>query len=85
MGLMGMVKDQVEALMNYNEGFEGQNNKGNPLVIAIVLVVFLVLHLMLGKYLWNKALVPLVPAVKPASSVWQVLGVSVLLSIMIPN
>ena len=46
--------------MNYNnEGFEGQNNKGNPLVIIIVLVVFLVLHLMIGKYLWNKALVPL--------------------------
>ena len=41
---------------------------------------------MIGKYLWNKALVPLVPAVKPAiCTIWQVLGVSVLLSIMIPN
>ena len=86
MGLMGRLKDQVEALVNYNEGFEGNNSpKVNPMVNIIVLVVFFILHLMIGKYLWNKALVPLVPAIKPAGSVWQVLGVTVLLSILIPN
>ena len=84
---MGWFKSLFRTVKDKIEGFEGtyDKSKGRTFVIAIVWIVFLILHLIIGKYLWNNALVPLVPAVKPASSVWQVLGVTGLLSILMPN
>ncbi len=55
------------------------------LVSLLTLFVMLALLLFVGKYLWNEVLVALVPAVKPAKSVWQILGLSVLLMLISPG
>ena len=54
-------------------------------VVSIIsLVIMFALILFIGKYLWNNVLVSLIPAVKPAKSVWQILGLAILLSMFQP-
>ena len=72
------------------ETFESQTGVGYaPARLALVsvltaLVVFVVI-LFVGKYLWNNVLHELVPAIKPAKSVWQILGLAILISLMHPG
>ena len=54
------------------------------LVALVTLVVYVVLILLLGKWLFNNVLCKLVPAIKPASSVWELLGLMVLLHLLFP-
>ena len=76
---------------NAENDYENNNNSNNNsaagglMVGVIVFVVTLLLILLLGKFLWNNALVPLVPACNRANSVWQVFGVAVLVSLLTGN
>jgi len=55
------------------------------LVSLLTVFVIFILILLVGKYLWNSVLVDLIPAVKPAKSIWQILGLSILLSLIVPG
>lgn len=55
------------------------------LVSLLTVFVIFILILLVGKYLWNSVLVDLIPAVKPAKSIWQILGLSILLSLVVPS
>jgi hypothetical protein len=52
-----------------------------PFAAAFVTVFIL---LFVGQYLWNNALCPLVSVVRPAKSVFQVLGVALLFGMLYP-
>lgn len=72
------------------ETFESQTGIGYaPARLALVsvltaLIVFAII-LFVGKFLWNNVLHELVPAIKPAKSVWQILGLAILISLMHPG
>jgi len=55
------------------------------LVSFLTLVVVLILLLIVGKALWNSVLVVLFPFVKPAKSIWQILGLSILIGLISPG
>lgn len=94
MAVMENVANAVNCLVNQNcgEGFTENANanananngieKRNPLVYLVVVVLFLVLHLLLSKWLWNNVLVKLVTVAKPADSVWQLLGLTLLFGLL---
>ena len=69
--------------MNMNN-MNNMNNSGarSPLVMIVALVLWVILFLLVSKWLWNNVLTKLVTVVKPADSVWQLLGLAVLLSLM---
>lgn len=72
------------------ETFESQTGVGYaPARLALVSVltafVIFVVILFVGKFLWNNVLHELVPAIKPAKSVWQILGLAILISLMHPG
>ena len=54
------------------------------LVIAsvVLLVLWLVILALVGKFLWNNAAVPLIPVLRRASSIWQILGLWVLTQLL---
>jgi hypothetical protein len=54
-------------------------------VTGITFFVVLGLLLLFGQFLWNHVLVDLVPAVKPAKSIFQILGLSILVSLIAPG
>jgi len=55
------------------------------LVSFLTLVVVLLLLLIVGKMLWNSVLVVLFPFVEPAKSIWQILGLSILIGLISPG
>jgi len=57
----------------------------SAIVTLLTLLVVVGLILLFGQFLWNNALVPLVPGVKPAKSIFQILGLSILISLLVPS
>ena len=69
------------------EGFSGHiiiQPSGTSALIAFILTVFLYLAIVsaIGMYLWNNVLTKLVPGVKPAKSIWQILGLVLLTQLL---
>ena len=46
------------------------------LLLAIVIILFI------GKILWNDVLISLIPGIKPAKNIWQILGLYILISLL---
>ncbi len=66
-------------------------SNGSPSPARLALVSFITLFLIfvallfVGKYLWNNVLVDLISIAKPVKSVWQLIGLAVLISLMHPG
>lgn len=54
----------------------------NLFVTFIVLILYIFLVLLIGRFLWNAVLCRLVTIVKPVESIWQILGLVILLNLM---
>ncbi len=57
----------------------------NFLALLLALLLWLAILLIAAQYLWNGVLVKLVTVVKPVTSVFQLLGLVVLLEILMPK
>jgi hypothetical protein len=55
------------------------------LVSFLTFVIVLAVLLFVGKFLWNRVLVEVVTIAKPIKSVWQLLGLAVLISLIHPG
>ena len=85
-----MISTVINNAIQYStqENFENSDImpdsvKYHPFAALITLLIMWVLVLLAGKYLWNNALVPLASqSVKPAKSIWQILGLCILLQLM---
>jgi len=85
------VNAAIEATpLKVTEAFENQTGLNAApfraaLVSTLTMVVVLGLLLLFGQYLWNNVLHVLVPGVKPAKSVWQILGLAILIMLLSPG
>lgn len=52
--------------------------------VVLAYIVAVILIALIGKYLWNGIVVDLVSIAKPAKSFWQILGLMIFISIMLP-
>jgi hypothetical protein len=67
-------------------GSENRHESGKVALVAfLTLLIVLTLLLFIGKYLWNDVLVVVMPFIKPVKSVWQILGLALLISLMSPG
>ena len=73
----------VEGFLNGNVD---QKRQAYTDFVAAVLayIVAIILIALIGKYLWNGIVVDLVSVAKPAKSFWQILGLMIFVSIMLP-
>ena len=93
--LGGALANGVNAVLeaapfSLSEPFQNQTGMSAlPFRAALVsfLTVLLVLGLLLlfGQYLWSNVLHVLIPGVKEAKSVWQILGISILIMLLSPG
>jgi hypothetical protein len=68
------------------ETFEGNGSAGRYLLVStLTLFIMLAALLFVGKYLWNNILVDLVSFARPVKSVWQLLGLAILISLIHPG
>ncbi len=63
------------------ESTEGFNQSYIPFLLALITVV--ILQLLLGKYLWNKFLVRIIPAVNPVRGVTDILALALLVHLIV--
>jgi len=85
---MGVCSLAANAVSNsINEGFDNNSPvwMQSPVTIFGFLLLYLLIILLIGKWLWNNVLVRLVSIIKPASSVWQILGFAILVQILYGN
>ena len=80
---MEKVMNIVSKTLNLNgdEHFTNESMK-NDIIFIISAILTQLLLLMLGKFLWNTYLTKVVTVITPVKSIWQILGVSLLLKLM---
>ena len=93
--LGGAVANGINAALEMTphavkEAFENQTGMSSvpfraALVSVLAVSAILFALLFVGKFLWNNVLHELIPAVKEAKSVWQILGLSILLMLLNPG
>ena len=80
--MFNKVCDNIgEMCMSNDTNGEEMNRKLIASIIALVIILLIVLFL--GKFLWNEVLCNLVSGTKKANSIWQILALYILLSILI--
>jgi hypothetical protein len=89
-GFLANAVDAAVAPFMQTETFESLNGvTASParmtLVSGITVFLLLLALLFVGKFLWNRVLVELISFAKPVKSVWQLLGLAVLLSLLHPG
>jgi hypothetical protein len=73
---------------NYKENFQLAGSSSNnlmgksPILLIVSILLAEILVLFLGKWLWNNVVVHLVSSLKPAKSIWQILGLSILIKLI---
>ena len=75
---MGLGTKYVEKLLDRAGVETFQDSRTQIIVDVVILVVYILLVLLLGKYLWNNVLCKAVSVVKPLPDVWHFLGLVVL-------
>ena len=81
--MFNTVSNSVNLALNSNDSAEKKKLFNDHMVAVLVgLVVVVVLHFVLGPYLWNNVLTRLVPALKPARW-YDTFLLSVLLSLLL--
>jgi len=93
--LGGAVANGVNAALEatpykMTEAFQNQTGMSAApfraaLVSLITVLIILGLLLLFGQYLWNNVLHVLVPGVKEAKSVFQILGIALLIMLLSPG
>jgi hypothetical protein len=74
----------ANVLSGGRENFEGNRNV-NYLAMLLAILLWLAVLLLVAQYLWNGVLVKLVTVIKPATSVFQLLGLVILMEILMPK
>ena len=78
--LGGSVNDDNFYEAFHAHGFRMPKGKeGLVLFLSFILVEIIVLFF--GKFLWNRVFIKLVGGVKEASSIWQILGLSIMIKL----
>lgn len=63
----------------------GVVNLGTTLSGLLVFLLLLVIHLSITKYLWNNVLMSLTTVAKKCTSIWQMLGLTLLMAFVLPR
>jgi glucan phosphoethanolaminetransferase (alkaline phosphatase superfamily) len=85
-----MLKETLQTAMNSalqgntKEGMNGVSswNGSEALAAFIVMIIIVLFILIIGKFLWNVVLCKLLTIAKPADSIWQILGLAILLNLI---
>jgi len=78
------IKEALSSGQGYSEGMNGVTswNGSDAIASFVVLIIYIIIILMIGKFLWNVVACKIVSIVKPADSIWQILGLAILLNLL---
>lgn len=69
--------------MKNNENFGNKEDLRNMMIMAIIVYIIVVIILLFfGKFLWNQVLSKKITALRPLESIWQFLGLWILIQLL---
>ena len=84
--MFSTLTKSIQSTMNRKQGLDETTELMAFSTAAIIAaIIYVVLILLFGKLLWNQVLVKLVSSVNRASSIWQILGLMLLTSLIFPK
>jgi hypothetical protein len=81
--MFNAVQSTVETFLSTKENFTS-GDRAKMVAAIVTLVLWLLILLFVSKWLWNEVFCKLVTFAKPVSSVFQIVGLVVLLAIIKP-
>ena len=82
--MFSTVQNTIETFLSKRENFS-TSDKLKAVSVLVTLILWIIVLLLLSKYLWNEVLCKLVSFTKPVSSVYQIIGLVILLQIIVPT
>ncbi len=87
-----ILVDSISSKENFSNDVNNSNNSNNSklsnaqvVALVIVLILWFVLIILVGRYLWNECLCKVVSVCKPTDDLFVILGVILLLDILNPR
>ena len=77
------VKSSLEGFVNPENSAEKKESYVELASVLIAFVISLILLSLIGKLLWNGVIVDLFTCVRPAKSIWHILGLFVFVSLLL--
>jgi hypothetical protein len=77
------VQSTVETFLSRKENFSN-SDKTKMIAALVTLVLWILILLLLSKWLWNEVLCKMVTFTKPVTSVFQIVGLVILLQLIKP-
>jgi hypothetical protein len=84
MGLSALTKAAVEGFTGNTESKERRNAYVDFLAYLLAFLLSMIILGFVGKLLWNDVVVELFTCVKPARSVWHIIGFYIFISLLLP-
>ena len=86
---MGFIMNMLNKLLNGNqqssEGFNNGNNMAEVFVLLQIMLLYLLIILLVGKWLFNNVLVKTFPMIRPVPDVWHLLGLIIIIDFLLPS
>lgn len=87
-----ILEEFISSKENFSNDVNNSNNSNNSklsnaqvVALVIVLILWFVLIILVGRYLWNECLCKVVSVCKPTDDLFVILGVILLLDILNPR
>ena len=71
-----MSKNDISSMIT------GNHPAGSFISSLLITIIAILILLLVGEYLWNNVLVKVTTFIKPVSSVWQILGIMLLIKLL---
>lgn len=71
-----------------NEGFSNFHgkvpdfSKKDAWIVVLSFIIVELILLVIGKFLWNKIVIDIIPGLRRINSIWQLLGLSILIKLL---
>ena len=80
---ISLCRTAVDSFIDTRENFNGNSRLTPGILVAVVIWILIVLFV--GKFLWNQVLCRLLSICKPVKTIWYILGLIILLEILKPS
>ncbi len=81
--MLEKIVTYVEQSMSGSESFKNLGDGSIFITVLVISLIILIIMLVIGRFLWNRTLVPALSGVKPVDSFLQFVGIYILAQILI--
>lgn len=84
MAFSSAIKAMIEGFSGSSDSKERRNAYVDFVSYLLAFIISLLVLGFIGQYLWNEVVVDLVSVAKPSKSVWNIIGLMVFSSLIVP-